>query len=240
MENISEASFRFAKKNKKFIIENFASVNIKSNEKPVFIFMAGAPGAGKTETSKWLIDILKKESLVNGIVRIDADEIREIFRPIGYNGKNSDEYKRGCMKGMEILFDYCLKNRYHTIIDGTFASLSVAQKDIELAIGKKAEIFIIYVYQDPQVAWGFTKVREKEEGRRVRKEMFIDSLFKSIYNVNFIKQKYKDRIEIWLVEKDISNNTKNIKFNIENIDNYLIINYNAETLDNILYEESKE
>jgi len=240
MENISEASFRFAKKNKKFIIENFASVNIKSNEKPVFIFMAGAPGAGKTEISKWLIDILKKESLVNGIVRIDADEIREIFRPIGYNGKNSDEYKRGCMKGMEILFDYCLKNRYHTIIDGTFASLSVAQKDIELAIGKKAEIFIIYVYQDPQVAWGFTKVREKEEGRRVRKEMFIDSLFKSIYNVNFIKQKYKDRIEIWLVEKDISNNTKNIKFNIENIDNYLIINYNAETLDNILYEESKE
>ena len=76
MDNLSKEAFRFAKKNKKEIINNFIGNEMKSNESPVFIFMAGAPGVGKTETSKWLIDILKKESLANGIARIDADEIR--------------------------------------------------------------------------------------------------------------------------------------------------------------------
>lgn len=240
MENISDEAFKFAKKNKKLIISKFIDNNIKANQNPVFIFMAGAPGVGKTETSKWLINILKKESLVNGVARIDADEIREIFRPMGYDGKNSDNYKRGCIKGIEILFDHCLKNKYHTIVDGTLASLGVAQKNIESAINIKAHIFIIYVYQDPLVAWGFAKIREKEEGRTIKKDMFINSLFKSIFNVNAIKQIYKEKVEIWLAEKDITNKTKNIKFNISNIDNYLKINYNAETLNNILYEESKE
>ncbi len=170
-------------------------------------------------------------------MRIDADEVREIFRPLGYNGRNSDIYKRGCVKGVEILFDNCLKNKYHTIVDSTFASRSVVKRNIQSAIEINAAIFIFYIYQDPLVAWGFTKIREKEEGRTIKKEMFVSSLFNFIANVNFIKQQYKDRVEVDLVEKDIANKIKKVKFNIENLDNYLKIKYTTKTLRDKLYEQ---
>lgn len=238
MSDQSESSFMFAKKNKKKIIKQFIGDKIKSNEKPVFIFMAGAPGTGKIEWSQKLIKILEGKSLESGVVRVDADEVRTIFKPLGYNGKNSDKYKRGCMKGVEVLFDNCVKNKYHTIVDGTFSSIRVVKKNIQSAIKIGANIFIVYVYQDPLVAWGFTKIREKEEGRRIKKDMFIDSLFKSIFNVNLIKKEYKEKVEFWLVEKDISNiKTKNIKFNINNIDNYLKLKYNRKILDEQIYEK---
>lgn len=237
MKNISEEAFKLTKRKKKEIINKFIGDKVRSNDKPVFIFMAGAPGVGKTETSKWLINILQKKSLSDGIVRIDADEVREIFRPLGYNGKNSDNYKRGCIKGMEILFDNCVKNRYHTVIDGTFSSINVAQKNLQSAIKINAAIFIIYVYQDPLIAWGFAKIREKKEGRRIEKEMFIDSLFKSISNVNMIKKEYRDKVEVWLVEKEITNKTKNIKFNIDRVDNFTKIKYSSKELRKILYEK---
>jgi UDP-N-acetylglucosamine kinase len=239
MNNISEEAFKFAKKRKKEIIRQFIGSEVRTNGKPVFIFMAGAPGAGKTETSKWLVEILRKESLAGGIVRIDSDEVRKIFQPLGYNGKNSDDYKRGCAKGVEILIDSCLKNKYHAVIDGTLSSLGVAKKNIDAAIKVNAAIYIVYVYQDPLIAWGFTKIREKEEGRRIEKEMFINALFNSISNVNTIKEAYKDRVEVWLVEKHIPNKTKNIRFNIDKIDNYIEINYNPITLRKILYEKDK-
>ena len=44
--------------------------------------------------------------------------------------------------------------------------------------------------------------------------MFIDSLFNSIENVKEIKEKYKEKVEVWLVEKDISNKTRKVEFNI--------------------------
>ncbi len=180
---------------------------------------------------------MKNKGLSNGIVRIDADEIRKIFKPLGYNGKNSDKYKRGCVKGIEVLFDNCIKNKYHTIVDGTFSSVKVAQKNIQSALKVNASIFIVYVYQDPLIAWDFTKIREKEEGRRIEKNMFIDSLFKSISNVNMIKNNNKEKIEVWLVEKDITNTkTKNIKFNIDNIDNYLKWKDTFKALNELLYE----
>jgi|SRR3989339_497565 len=240
MENLAEEAYIFAKRNKKVIIDKFIGNNTETNKKPVFIFMAGAPGAGKTETSKWLIEELKKKEVSGEIVRIDADEIRKIFKPLGYNGKNSDDYKRGCVKGVEILFDACIKNKFHTVVDGTFSSLKVAQKNIQSAIKIKAAVYVVYVYQDPLVAWGFTKIREKEEGRRIEKRIFIDSLYKSIFNVNAVKEKYRDKVEVWLVEKEITNKTKNIRFNIDHIDNYLKLKYNPETLNKLLYEESRE
>lgn len=237
MENISEEAFKLAKRKKKDIINQFIGNKVQSNDKPVFIFMAGAPGAGKTETSKWLIKILQQKSLSGGIVRIDADEVREVFRDLGYNGKNSDNYKRGCIKGIEMLFDNCVKNRYHALIDGTFSSTNVVKKNLRSAIKIKATIFIVYVYQDPLIAWGFAKIREKEEGRRIEKEMFIDSLFKSISNVNMIKKEYRDKVEVWLVEKEITNKTKNIKFNIDKVDNFIKIKYTPKVLSEILYEK---
>lgn len=238
MPDLSEQAYRFIKRNKKQIINRFIPQDIQTNNRPVFIFMAGAPGAGKTEFSKRLIEILEKHALTggHGIVRIDADEIRELFIDIGYNGKNSDVFKRGCIKGVETLYDYCLKKGYNTILDGTLSFLNIAKRNIHAALQVDALVFIVYVYQDPLVAWGFSKIREKEEGRRIEKIFFIESLFKSINSVNELKKEYNNDIEVWLVEKDIFNDDKTIKFNINNIDNYLELSYTREDLRNKLYE----
>ena len=49
----SEEAKKFIKKNKNLLFEKFASDKIfKPNEKPISLFMAGSPGAGKTEYSK--------------------------------------------------------------------------------------------------------------------------------------------------------------------------------------------
>lgn len=239
MDTNHEKAYNFAKKNKRLIIEKFIVPNLAVNQNPRFIFMAGAPGAGKTETSKWLIDTLKKQKVVEGIARIDADEVRDIFRDFGYDGTNSDNYKRACTKGVDMLFDHCIKNRFHTLIDGTFSSTSKIEENIKSALNVNAVIFIIYVYQDPIIAWGYTKIREKEEGRRVAKEMFVKSFFQSIKNVKDIKNKYGDNIEVWFVEKEISNKTRKVEFNVKNIEDYFKISYNEIELLSILYEKEK-
>lgn len=236
MNDQSEDAYKFVKKNEKGLIKRYIPNSVEKNVKPIFIFMAGAPGAGKTEFSKNLIKVLEKEVCRSGIVRIDLDEIREIFSPFGYDGTNSDMFRRAGSKGVEILFDYSLKNRYHTILDGTLASLDRAKRNIDAALRINADVYIAYVYQDPIVAWGFTKIREKDEGRRISKELFIHSLFDSIESVNQLKKQYNGKIEVWLVEKNISNDVKNIKFNIDNIDGHLKISYTHEALNNKLYE----
>ena len=67
--------------------------------------------------------------------------------------------------------------------------------------------------------------------------MFINSLFKSIENVDRIKEKYSDNINIWVIEKEITNETKNIISNIDNIDKHARIKYNYEELNRILKNE---
>ena len=61
----SLAANEFIKKNKKLLFEKFACDKIyKPRENPILLFMAGSPGAGKTEYSKALIEIAKKSFII--------------------------------------------------------------------------------------------------------------------------------------------------------------------------------
>jgi len=76
---LQNKAVKFIKDNKKLLINKFANPEIYTPRKePITIFMAGMPGAGKTEISKGLVNELKTKP-----VRIDADEIRELFSGIG-------------------------------------------------------------------------------------------------------------------------------------------------------------
>ena len=117
--NQSEKAKIFIKKNKKLLFEKFASVEIyKPTDNPISWFMAGSPGAGKTEFSQAL---LKELSLP--IVRIDADEIKKII-PI-YNGANSDIVQGASSIGVDILYSYVLKKKLSTLLDGTFSKFEI-------------------------------------------------------------------------------------------------------------------
>ncbi len=66
---------KFVKSNVDLLIEKFASLEeYPPSNKPFTLFMAGSPGAGKTEFSKSLVNIIKQREKAP-IIRIDADEI---------------------------------------------------------------------------------------------------------------------------------------------------------------------
>jgi len=86
-EEIRAQAIEFAKRNKIRIAKELTSpAKYAADITPVSAFMAGSPGAGKTEFSKSLIKILE-EGDEHRVIRIDGDEVRQ-FIP-GYTGTNS-------------------------------------------------------------------------------------------------------------------------------------------------------
>ncbi|MEA2065420.1 MAG: zeta toxin family protein [Patescibacteria group bacterium] len=223
----SEDAKKFIKKNKSLLCEKFASEKIfKPNKKPISLFMAGSPGAGKTEYSKRFI-----EEFDSDIIRIDADDIREIIPQ--YNGANSFVVQGAASIGVDILYSYVLKKRYNLLLDGTFAKFDIVYRNIERSVNKNREVAIHYIYQNPLVAWEFTKKREKIEGRNVPKEVFIKSFLDAKNNVIKIKSIFKDKVKVYLVIKDYSNNIKESYLDVH-IDSYLKMKYSEEKLNKIL------
>lgn len=227
----AEKAKKFIKSNKSLLIQKFVDSKIyKSTENSISLFMAGSPGAGKTEYSNKFIKRFEEP-----IVRIDADDIREII-PI-YNGRNSDIVQGAASLGVEKLYDYVLKKRIDVIVDGTFAIYNISYRNIKRSIDKNRRVGIFYIYQDPLVAWELTKKREKLDGRMVPKDIFIGSLFAARENVNKIKSIFKEKVRVYLIIKNFSNNTEKSYFNIDNIDNYLKIEYTVKTLNNLLKDK---
>ncbi|OHB19540.1 MAG: hypothetical protein A2666_00195 [Parcubacteria group bacterium RIFCSPHIGHO2_01_FULL_47_10b] len=126
---IEAESIRFIKENKAGLIRRFASIEeYPPARRPVSVFMAGCPGAGKTEVSKNLIRVIKEK-----VIRIDADDIRK-FLP-QYNGKNTDDVQKASFIGVDKLLDHTLRNRQNFILDGTFSlKYQKAKSNIERAI----------------------------------------------------------------------------------------------------------
>ncbi|MEA3449388.1 MAG: zeta toxin family protein [Patescibacteria group bacterium] len=227
----SLAANEFIKKNKKLLFEKFASDKIyKPQENPISLFMAGSPGAGKTEYSKALIETAKKSA--SPIVRIDADEIREIIPQ--YSGHNSDVVQRAASTGVHKLYDFCLKKKLDAMIDGTFAKFEIAHRNVKRSLTRGRQVGIYYIYQDPLVAWEFTKKREKLEGRRVPRKVFVDAFFEARVNVVKIKSIFKDKIKLYLVIKNYSNNVHKFYSKIDKVDKYLKDDYTKERLNKLL------
>jgi UDP-N-acetylglucosamine kinase len=222
--SIKEKAVSYIKEHKKDILEKFANDEIcEPQDEPISIFMAGSPGAGKTEFSK---NLLKNAGFK--AVRIDADEIKEEIPQ--YNGKNSSEVQGASALGVQYLFDFVLNKNKNVVLDGTFADFNVSCENIERSVKRKRPTEIYYVYQDPLVAWHFTKAREALEGRFVPKTLFVNSLFQAKDNVNKIKSIFGNEVKVHLVIKDFEHKLQKLYLNIDNIDNYLKISYNKKTL----------
>lgn len=215
---------QYIKSHRKELIERFANNEIcKPEQHPISIFMAGSPGAGKTEFSK---NFIKKFGIQ--AIRIDADEIKD-FLP-HYNKKNSSEVQGASALGVEYLHDYALKSHKTMILDGTFADYEKAHKNISRSLKKNRHTEVYYVYQDPLVAWEFTKAREALEGRRVPKEVFIDSLFKAKENVNQIKLAFGKDIQVNVILKNLENNEEKAYYDVNSVDSFVTISYTKNSL----------
>jgi UDP-N-acetylglucosamine kinase len=208
---IEEEAHAYIKAHPRELIERFApSDSCHRAANPVSLFMAGSPGAGKTEVSKAFM------ARFNDLpIRIDADDIRT-FCP-GYEGQSAHLYQKAANKGINILYDYALKNGINCILDGTFA-YALAEENIQRSIDKGRRIEVWFVYQDPQKAWEFTKVRELKEKRHVSKETFIKGFIGSRDNAIFVKNRFGKDIMLNLLVKDYEDNHEEFQLNITGVE----------------------
>jgi UDP-N-acetylglucosamine kinase len=207
-EEEDEKAIAYIKKHKKELCEYFASDEIYSSfEKPTSIFMAGTPGAGKTETA-----ISLNKELNTPAVHIDADSIKAWIPE--YTGKKSFVFQGASAIGVDILYGHILKKNKSVILDATFANYEKAHQNVWRSVKRDRPTQIFYVYQDFDLSWQFTIAREKQEGRHVPKEVFQHALKNSGKNVLKIKKEFGNSIAIYLVEKNFKGQTEKIYDNI--------------------------
>ncbi len=229
MDDIEEKAKEWVRRNKRSIIEKFASLKEYTPvENPFTLFMAGSPGAGKTEFSKTFIENYPGHVK---IVRIDADEIRKMIP--NYEEGKAYKVQGAASLGVEKVFDYVQSHSQNCILDGTFADINIVTKDVSRALNKDRKVGIMYIYQDPKVAWNFTKIREKVEGRKVSKEIFIKCFLDARENVLRIKKLYP-QIELNIAIKDFENKLEKSHFNVDLLDPYIKMQYTAEELEELL------
>jgi len=100
LSDVDQKAQEYVKANRKLLCERFASLTeYPSVANPSAYFMAGSPGAGKTEFSKGFIKQLQEKEPSRKIVRIDADEIRDMLP--GYNHCNAWELQSAASRGVE-------------------------------------------------------------------------------------------------------------------------------------------
>jgi len=226
-EEIRAAAIDFAKHNKKRLAEELTNKEIfKPDAMPVSVFMAGSPGAGKTEFSKNLILVIEKHK-ESRVIRIDPDDIRALLP--GYTGNNSYLFQGAVSLVVEKIHDLALRQKQNFIFDGTFSKYNKAIENINRSLGLKRSVVIFYLYQKADVAWRFTQLREKIEGRNIPREKFDEQFRNAKEAVNRVRINYGDEVGIFLVKKDFEKNSVEYIDEIvpggKNIDEYPLSGY---------------
>lgn len=230
-KSISAQAIEWVRANRKTIIEHFAGdATCTSTKEPFSIFMAGSPGAGKTESSLAIVEMLRKRG--DTVVRIDPDEIRKLIPH--YTGRNTDAIKGASFLAVEKLYDHVLKANKSMILDSTLTPYRKIEGNVRRSLNKERPTAIVYVDQDPLVAWRFTKEREKIEGRSIPKDFFIRTVFESRENVQKIKEKYGDQIIVHVIQKDYVQQKKQFIECVERLDDVVQIKYSIDDLQSLL------
>jgi predicted ABC-type ATPase len=189
--------------------------------------MAGSPGAGKTEASIELI-----EKLGTRVIRIDPDELRSECP--GYTGANAYLFQPAVSVLVEKIHDMALEQNQSFLLDGTLSHYERARRNIERSLGRNRTVQILYVYQDPKLAWDFVVARETEEGRRIRPDTFVDQYFAARDVVNRLKHEYGARVAVDLLLKNNDNSNRLYKAGIDQIDHHIPENYSRSDVERLL------
>ncbi|RUM93690.1 MAG: Zeta toxin [Thiothrix sp.] len=230
-KKIWETALAFARKNKKGIARKLTDKSrFLPEEEPVSVFMAGSPGAGKTEASKELLALFEESR--SEILRIDPDELRRECP--NYTGNNSWLFQGAVSVLVEKIHDLALKQKQSFILDGTLSHYGKAEQNISRSLKKHRVVQILYVYQDPKLAWDFVKSRESIEGRRINPENFIDQYFEARKVVNHLKATFGSDVRVDLLLKNIDNSHKLYKAGIDKVDNHVPEKYTITELEKML------
>lgn len=212
---VADEAIAFARSNKRRIASELTDPKLHPPEKdPVAVFMAGSPGAGKTESSRELIGKFEGQGVK--VLCIDPDELRRYFQ--AYDGTNSYLFQGAISILVDRIIDKAYDNRQSFLLDGTLSRLDKARSNIERALDRGRAVQILYVYLHPFDAWRFVQAREAEEGRRILPKDFIDQYFASREVVNTLKDEFGARISVDLLQKPIDGTERLFRAGIDRID----------------------
>lgn len=234
----------FAKRHKKQIaFERTDIEQYEPEERPISIFMAGSPGAGKTEIAKEYVaalDDLEAQGFEGAgrILRIDPDDLREELP--GYTGSNSRLFQGAVSILVDRIHDVMLKQRQSFILDGTLASFDIASKNIVRSLKRGRDVQVFYVYQHPLLAWQFVCSREKVEGRNIPLEGFIQQFLSVQEVVGRIKLDFGEQVILDMIVKDTDGTNQHWESDIDSIDAFLPERYTYDQLESLLTGEDKK
>lgn len=158
-------------------------------------FMAGIPGAGKTEFAE---NTIRESKPV--LVPIEHDKLVEYIPK--YKPENYYNYRKAGSTLVTAIFEVCLKNGYAFVFDGTLAHEN-GVRNISKALDAGYEVFIIYILQDAKMAWQLTQDRELVKKRAIEKVGFIETCRKINLNLLHIFSLYKNdsKFNFWIINK---------------------------------------
>lgn len=215
----------WARRNKKVIAEKIIREtrgSAKPSGAPIALFMAGIPGAGKTEFLDRFIGVAPQDVFV----RIDLDTI--VTKIQGYSPEKYYDFRGAANPILERVLDKALKKGLNFALDGTFAHKN-AVSNIGRALDHGFMVVLFYIYQDPKVAWEVTKAREKVTKRGVESEGFIHTCVEVPKNVQKALDTYAGRLSaVGVIKNDLNEYT--FKRNITNIDEITPVMYTEDEL----------
>lgn len=230
-KQIEEEALVFAREHKKEIARRLTDPNrFIPEDDPVSVFMAGSPGAGKTEASIELLATVEVDG--TEILRIDPDDLRHEFP--NYNGGNSWLFQKGVSVLVEKIHDLALKRKQSFLLDGTLSQYQKSENNINRSLKQGRMVQILYVYQDPMLAWEFVTSREILEGRRIQPEHFIEQYFAARNVVNQLKKKFGSELKVDLLLKNTDNTHRLYKAGVDRIDNHIPEKYTPADLRKLL------
>lgn len=215
-EKIQEAALKYARDNKKEIARRLTDRTVYQAEAdPVSVFMAGSPGAGKTEASIELIASLDGPP----IIRIDPDDLRNEFPE--YTGGNAWLFQGAVSILVDKIHDMVLSQSQSFLLDGTLSNYEIALKNMQRSLKRHRTIQILYVYQAPLLAWEFVKAREAREGRHIGPKHFIEEYFGAREVVNRLKAELGKNVRLDLLMKNNDNSHRFYKAGVDQIDYHI-------------------
>ena len=194
MNELEKKAIEYLNQNKQIFLEQYSN-KIKPLDEKNAIFTAGMSGVGKTE-----FGIFFKERNPD-FLHIDTDDIRDFFKPVGYDGQNSNIFQKVASRGFNELFNYSLKQEYSIILDSNLSNISQAIQNIERLLKRGYNIQIYYLYNNPKVCFEYATRREIVTHRKVPKDVFIRSNINSYNTVLEIKSIFKDSINLHFIDK---------------------------------------
>ncbi len=161
----------------------------------VAFFMAGIPGAGKTEFTQNTIREDTPE-----LIPIEHDQLVEYIK--GYRPEAYYNYRKAGSALVTRIFNDCLKNGYAFVFDGTLSHEN-GHRNINKCLKKGYRVIVVYIVQEANAAWELTQARELVKKRSIERKGFVETCNK--INANLLKifktHNGDDKFSFWIINK---------------------------------------